>query len=152
MTEFPLPPYAHLPGRNPRHDPGIFSAIKAATPPVTRSDAVLANPAWRHGLDLLRAGYYWESHEVLEPVWLNAPPNSRERMIVQAVIQLANAALKQRLGKPRAARRLAEISASLAGEVGVAPVMGIDPKDVARLARAPAELLARPLVISLDRQ
>jgi len=103
---FPLPPYAHVPGRNRRHPAALFAMAKAAVPDRTGSEAASENPVWWFGLLLLARGYYWECHEVLEPVWQNAAPNSRERQFVQGVIQLANAALKREMGRPRAARRL----------------------------------------------
>lgn len=102
----PLPPYAHIPGQNPRHAPELFDTAKASALKITRSATAEANPAWRYGLELLAAGFYWECHEVLETVWMNAPPNSRERAAVQGVIQLANAALKREMNRPKAALRL----------------------------------------------
>lgn len=41
-----------------------------------------------------------------EAVWLVLPPNSAERRFVQAVIQLANALLKEKMDRPQAVRRL----------------------------------------------
>jgi uncharacterized protein len=127
-ADWPLPSHAYLPGRTPRHPEGAFDAIRAAAPAVTRSDEAAENPAWRHGLRLFAGGWFWECHEVLEQVWMNAPPNSRERALVQAVIQLANAALKARMGQARAAARLCararELAAEAAGPEG-RTVMGL---------------------------
>lgn len=139
----PLPAYRHLPGVNTRPEGGIVEEMAALAPGVTDPAAAAANPAWGYGLRLLRHGYYWEAHEVLEPVWFNAAPNSRERFLVQAVIQLANALLKAELGRRNAALRLAVIAGDLfaeaAGEGGGA-VMNADPgagRDAAvRLAAA----------------
>lgn len=108
---FPARPY--VPGRTPRHAEDRFDAVKACAPNPTRSDEADRNLAWRHGLNLFAAGYFWEAHEVLERVWMNAPENSAERHVVRGVIQLANAALKQRMGRERAAARLAAIAAEL---------------------------------------
>ena len=47
-------------------------------------------PGLEEGLALYRAGYFWEAHEAWEPLWLAAPPNSRERALLQGLIQLAN--------------------------------------------------------------
>ncbi|MBL3705460.1 DUF309 domain-containing protein [Sulfitobacter sp. BDSS02] len=65
--------------------------------------------AWRAGWLFVRNGYFWEAHEVLEPVWmtLDAGP---ERQFVQGVIQVANAALKLKMGRPNAVRRLCDIA------------------------------------------
>lgn len=126
--DWPLPDHAYLPGRTARHPDGAFDAMRAAAPKITRSEEAAANPAWRHGLRLFAGGWFWECHEVLEAVWMNAAPNSRERALVQAVIQLANAALKARLGETRAVARLCararELAAAAAGPEDAA-VMGL---------------------------
>lgn len=80
--------------------------------------------AWLAGWELLDAGCFWEAHEVWEAVWLALPQNSAERRFVQAAIQLANGLLKQKMGRPRAALRLGELSRS--GLVGLhGEVMGV---------------------------
>lgn len=112
---WPLPAHAHVPGENERPDEALMSAVIAAGPPTT-SDRRPDNPLWRYGLRLASLGYFFEAHEVLEPVWLRAEPNSRERKIVRAVIQLANAALKLRMGRPNAAARLVLLARAEAAE------------------------------------
>lgn len=126
-----MPAYAHEPGRNTRWPDDAFDAVKAQTPSVTTSAGAERNVPWRYGLALLSGGFYWECHEVLEPVWLNAPPNSRERAAVQAVIQTANAALKLTMDRPKAAARLAVMATvclhdalNSSGDAA----MGLDPK------------------------
>lgn len=109
------PPHAYVPGQTPRHAEDLFDDFKYSgeTPTAAEiEDAV----AWRMGLALLADGYFWECHEVLESAWLAAAPNSAERTLTQGVIQLANAALKQRMGQPRAAQRLTAISDKLVAE------------------------------------
>lgn len=138
MTKFPRPPYAHLPGQNARHDPLLFAAVKAATPAVTASASAAANPAWRFGLELLAEGFFWECHEVLEPVWLNAAPNSRERAVVQGAIQLANARLKALQGRDKAAGRLFAMSAGLFRKAAPSPAMGLDVEASVKIAEAGA--------------
>lgn len=138
-TPFPTPAYTHLPGVNPRHPEAAFDDVRAATPEETRSETAGANPAWRFGLALLERGFYWEAHEVLEPVWWNAAPNSAERGFVRAVIQLANAALKQRMGRERAALRLCGEALALFGEAapdGGRRIMGVRRADAEAAARA----------------
>ena len=126
--DWPLPAHAYVPGQSARHPEGAFDAMRDAAPLVTRSEEAASNPAWRYGLRLFAGGWFWECHEVLEAVWMNAPPNSRERALVQAVIQLANAALKARMGQERATARLCararELAAEAAGPEGAA-VMGV---------------------------
>ncbi|MGI9370631.1 MAG: DUF309 domain-containing protein [Ruegeria sp.] len=67
---------------------------------------LVKSEAWLAGWTLFRQEYYWEAHEVWEPVWLHLPPNSAERLVVRACIQLANALLKEKMGWPKAALRL----------------------------------------------
>lgn len=125
LARFPLPEAAHVPGATPRPGEGAFAAVRAAVPEVTTTEGAGANAAWAHGLRLIAAGYYWEAHEVLEPVWMNAAPNSPERHLVRATVQLANAALKQRMGRPGAALRLCAIVEGEARAAGPGPVMGL---------------------------
>ena len=122
------PAYAHIPGRNARHPEGTFEAICAAALSPTTSETAAENIAWQAGISFLETGFYWEAHEVLEPVWLNARANSPERFLVHALIQLANAALKQVMGRPKASLRLCAIARShLAGAgPGAGQLMGLD--------------------------
>lgn len=122
------PPHAHVPGRTPRHPEGLFDAVRdtAEGVPVAR---LAETEAWHTGLRWLREGYWWEAHEVLEPVWLAAPPNAPERHMVRAAIQCANARLKRAMGRDRAAERLEAMVAALLDEValsGRGRVMGLD--------------------------
>jgi uncharacterized protein len=102
---------AHLPGRGGAAAPrDAFESVTSAIPPRIDQANIVACPAWRLGLELYAAGYYWETHEVLEPLWMAAKPNSRERHLVQGLIQLANACLKLKMGQPNAAGRLVKIT------------------------------------------
>ncbi|MGR3793095.1 DUF309 domain-containing protein [Vannielia sp. SX4] len=106
----PRPDYAYVPGQNPRHPEGAFDAIRASA----ETDP-LGSDALRIGLDWIDAGFYWEAHEVLEPVWL-VLPDGPDRVGMQALIQLANAGLKARMNRPSAALRLCDIAARLLDE------------------------------------
>lgn len=131
-----------MPGVNARPDEAFFAAVKASVPAATVDATSADNAAWRYGLRLANAGFYWEAHEVLEPVWLNAAPNSRERHLVQAVIHLANGLLKQAMGRTGASLRLAEMCRdALAGAfpAGSGRLMGIDFADAASAADALAQ-------------
>ena len=126
-----LPPYAYVPGRTPRHPEGLFDAVRDSVQgvPVERLDQTRA---WRTGLRWIEAGYYWEAHEVLEPVWMAAPPNAPERHLAQAAIQCANARLKRLMGRPRAAERLDRMVRAHLDEAalsGRARVMGLTPEE-----------------------
>ncbi|MDG1209842.1 MAG: DUF309 domain-containing protein [Paracoccaceae bacterium] len=118
----PLPTHKHIPGQNARHPEDAFDWIR------DQAATEAGNAAWLYGLRLLREGFYWEAHEVLEPVWMAAAPNSAEKAIAQAVIQLANAALKLDMGKPKAAVRLAGMVEALASDAarGGKSVLGVE--------------------------
>ena len=109
-TELPLPEQAHLPGINARSEDGVLDKAKSLALPQTRSQDWQENIAWLYGIRLIRESFYWEAHEVLETVWMNAAPNSREKALVQALIHGANARLKLRLGRSNAAFRLVALS------------------------------------------
>lgn len=107
-----LPPHAYLPGQTPRHDPMMFAEAIASAQPGMTGAQLADSAAWRTGRVLFERGYFWEAHEVLEPVWMATSPNSVERYFVQALIQTANAALKLRMARPRAALRLCDIASA----------------------------------------
>ncbi len=111
MTDtFALPDHAYVPGRTPRHAEGFLDHVKRAAPTPTLDLNARDNRAWTYSLRLMENGFYWEAHEVLEEVWRNATPNSRERYLVQGLIHVANAALKVQMRRPEAAGRLAEMA------------------------------------------
>lgn len=100
------PPRAYVPGRTPRHPEGLFDAVRGSVRPGMGLAELAQCRAWRTGWAYLDAGFYWEAHELFEPVWLQLAQGSPERHFVQAAIQTANAGLKARMGRPRAVRRL----------------------------------------------
>jgi hypothetical protein len=132
-VDLPLPEHRYLPGVNERPDDAFFAAVKAEVPKETKDGTSVDNIAWHYGLRLLNAGFYWEAHEVLEPVWHNAAPNSRERHLVKAVIHLANGLLKTIMGRDRAGLRLATLCReALSGAFpdGQGRLMGVGGADV----------------------
>ena len=144
----PLPSHRYLPGRTARHPEDAFDAIKARAIRPTATTTAAQNEAWRYGLRLFDARFWWEAHEVLEAVWLNAPPNSAERAQVQAVIQLANAALKAELGKPNAAARLLALARDLIAEaaLGCEAVMGLSLTRLQEVAAAIEAGAPKPMI------
>ncbi len=107
------PPYAHVPGVNQRHAPNLFEPLKSCIDEEVRIEELRTSVTWLQGQAFLREGYYWESHEVLEAVWLKCNPNTVERMIVQSLIQLANAGLKKKMQRENAFRRLLKMAEDL---------------------------------------
>ena len=120
--DIPTPPHAYVPGQNARHPEDWFDGIKAD---VAAGLPTEQTQAWRAGLRYLDKGYYWECHEVLEAVWMALPNPSPERDMTQALIQLANARLKLKMGKPRATLRLCVMVQGLLDDQQGA-ILGVD--------------------------
>ena len=108
-TAISFPPYAYVPGHNARHPEGWFDRVKASVSSDVALSELDRTQAWQAGLAYFDAGYFWGCHEVVEAVWLRTPEGSAEREMALALIQLANARLKLRMQKPRAAARLCDM-------------------------------------------
>lgn len=133
----PLPRSAYLPGGGDEPDRPALERAKA----LVRARFDLFVPAedcgFRYGLALHDASYFWEAHEIWEAVWMAAPMNGRDRLALRALIQIANAGLKRRMGRVRAAARLVEEAQALLGEL-VARGAALDLASVAGRLRAAA--------------
>jgi hypothetical protein len=107
-TNLPLPQWAYVPGETAEAeaDHDTLWQAKALVPSRFRGFVPARHPALRYGIALNDAGYFWESQEVLEAVWAAAPQGGRERILLRACIQIANANLRLRMRKPHAAARL----------------------------------------------
>ncbi|MGX1307539.1 hypothetical protein AB7M35_002259 [Amorphus suaedae] len=154
VEAWPLPDEPYVPSLTPRPESGPVFAISAAAPETTDPDLWFQHEAWLSGFRLYRHGYFWETHEVWEPVWIGARPNSAERAMVQGLIQVANACLKLRMGRDRAAMRLVVIASSCLDEAAIggdSHVMGLD-LDAARSSTAEflATLAAAPGIGSIE--
>ena len=111
-----LPAHAYVPGRTPRHPEGAFDAVRGSVAAGMGIAALAESAAWRAGIAYMEAGFHWEAHEVLEPVWMACPPGGAEALAVRGTIQMANAALKLRMGRVRAAVRLRAMADDLLAE------------------------------------
>jgi hypothetical protein len=110
-----LPSHAHTPGEGTEPDLVPLDEAKALIPARFAGGVPVSHPALRFGLRLYENGYFWEAHEILEAIWKVAPQNSRDRLALRALIQLANAALKQKMGRRNAwSRLIAEVIGALA--------------------------------------
>ncbi len=125
-TELTGEPYR--PGLTPRPTGGIVFEIAGQGSTPVDPGKLPKSEAWIAGHLLALRGYFWEAHEVWEKVWFGLPPNSAERVLVQAWIQLANACLKERMGRPRAAERLAATARDLFREARTVDVSFTLPK------------------------
>lgn len=89
-------------------------------------ETLAQSEAFLVGLRYLETGYFWEAHEVLEPVWMALPENGDHRCLVQALIQFANAQLKLEMGRPKAAKRLCGIVHGLLAKIGEPVVLDVE--------------------------
>lgn len=105
-TGIELPVRAHVPGTGTTPDWPSLEVAKYLVPERTCDNDWADNPAYLFGFELAQAGFFWEAHEVWEPVWLACPPNSRERLLLRALIQITNAELKGNMRRERAVLRL----------------------------------------------
>ena len=106
-ASLPLPRWAYVPGETDEADADyeILAQAKLLVPSRFRGYVPARHPALRYGLALNDAGYFWEAQEILEAVWAAAPQGGRERILLRACIQIANANLRLRMKKPNAAAR-----------------------------------------------
>jgi Domain of unknown function (DUF309) len=106
-ADLPLPQWAYVPGETAEAaaDHDTLAKARALVPSRFRDFVPARHPALRYAFALNAAGYFWESQEMLEAVWAAAPQGGRERILLRACIQIANANLRLRMRKPHAAAR-----------------------------------------------
>ena len=106
-VDLALPRWAYVPGEGEAEaDHDTLWQAKALVPPRFAGFVPARHPALRYGIALNDAGYFWESPEILQAVWAASPQGGRERMLLRACIQIANANLRLRMQKPNVAARL----------------------------------------------
>ncbi|WP_439143513.1 DUF309 domain-containing protein [Planktotalea sp.] len=115
------PTHAYVPGKTMRHPEGAFDGVRDTVKPDLTIEQLAECEAFVSGLNYIQSGFFWEAHEVLEPVWMILPDPSRERAFVQGVIQIANGLLKLEMGRPKAAARLLVISTDLLAQADHPP-------------------------------
>ena len=128
-----FPNYAFLPGQTPhprRHPEGHSFDVQEPRPPAFPEDDWFNSEDYLYAIDLYNFGYWWECHEVLEGLWHGSGRRTQAGNFFQALIQLAAANLKQRLGRELAVQNL--------GQRGIARLQKVPPRymgiDTSRLA------------------
>lgn len=111
-TSIPLPDHAYIPGQTTRHASDAFDIFHDSVRSGMSVEGLTDTLAWKAGLLFVQKGYFWEAHEVLEPVWMALPGDDPDRQLVQALIQYANVGLKRRMNRPEAAARLALLASA----------------------------------------
>jgi hypothetical protein len=132
-----MPGWAYNPGMDHAPDREPLETAKRLGPLRFDGFVPADDPAFVYGLALHDGGFFWEAHEIWEAIWKAAPMNGRDRLALRALIQIANAELKRRTERPRAAVRLIDEAKGLLSEFilrGGAP----EPESVAGALRAEA--------------
>jgi hypothetical protein len=114
--DWPLPPYAHVPGRTPHpvSDPqGHSYGAEPDRPPPPDAERWSSSRAYLRGLDLFNHGYYWEAHEAWEALWHACGRSGLTADFLKGLIKLAAAGVKVREGRPDGARSHARRAAEL---------------------------------------
>ena len=106
----PLPSHVYVPGKTPRHAEDAFEAIKADLSVDIPTQYLCDTDAFHTGMFYLESGYYWEAHELFEAVWMLCPTDAPERSFVQGIIQVANACLKRKMDRPKAANKIIKLA------------------------------------------
>ena len=109
-TNKPFPDYRHVPGQTPHpiRDPGGHSYNRKA-----EKLGAFDPEDWRscetylYGIDLFNHGFWWETHEVLETVWIAAGRRTEAGLFIQGLIQIALAQLKALQGQNTTAQNMA---------------------------------------------
>lgn len=141
MTRVTLPEVPYLPGITARPGKAVFASAAASVRPGMTAADLAGSAAWAAGHEAFARGYYWEAHELWEPVWAALPREGPDWHLARALIQCANARLKARMGRSRAAARIAALAEEAFAQVsfGEAAIMGMtreEAEEVLREARA----------------
>jgi hypothetical protein len=105
----PLPTVRYVPDQSPR---AVRDEVRAFLDRVLgdqeASGVRAAQRRFRYGWRLFSAGFFWEAHEVWEPLWRRAAPGSGDEAVLHGLLVASAAALRAEVGKRDAASRLAK--------------------------------------------
>ena len=110
-TNFPLPGYQYIPGQTKRPGddmgPAHIHDCSQVNAQITAQNW-FKSPAFVYALDLFNAQYWWETHEVLELIWIETGKTTNSALFIQGIIQVAAALVKNKQGNLAAALRLSD--------------------------------------------
>ncbi|RUL88326.1 DUF309 domain-containing protein [Tautonia sociabilis] len=101
-----MPPFTYIPGGPwPRPSLGAAGLLAGKSPrgeiPPIGEEHGASSPAFRLGVRLYNAGYYWEAHEAWETLWHAIGRTGPTADVLKGLITLAAAGVKVRQGQPR---------------------------------------------------
>ena len=103
-----LPPYSYVPGHAPHpvsDQAGHMHGLEHAAVEPLLPDKWQSCEQYLYALDLFNHGYYWESHEAWESLWLAAGRVGARADFLKGLIKLAATCVKAREGNPRGVAR-----------------------------------------------
>lgn len=138
--DVPLPAARFVPGEGPRptFDFALRGALHGVASPHAAAPLCAAN--WRNNTrflfacDLFNHGYFWEAHEAWEELW-HEVTEARTRDLLQTLILIAAAHLKDRIGAERIATILRGRAAARRRGVGEGHALGVDSAWIERQCR-----------------
>jgi len=143
VPERPFPPYSYVTGRfpHPTRDPAghSYGHLQLA-PEAIDPEHWQPSQDYLFACDLFNHGYYWESHEVWESLWLAACRSGPTADFLKGLIKLAAAGVKAREGRAagvkRHAIRAVELFESVQSEINSATFLGLDIAWLISIAKA----------------
>jgi hypothetical protein len=99
--DVPLPTARYAPGSERTHplDPdGHMRAIDVPDVEVVSEMAWMVNPRWLYGVDLYNNWFFWEAHEVWEPLWKALDKAKPPGLFLQGLMQASGGVLKAHVG------------------------------------------------------
>ncbi len=106
LTSLPLPRCRYVPDVSSPGQRRFIRQFLSEILPAGRTEEA-ERVRFYYGADLFDVGFYWEAHEVWEPLWLASPSRSGERAFLHGLLLATAALLRAEVGKKTAAQRLA---------------------------------------------
>ncbi len=150
-----FPPYRYVPGLNPhprKHPDGHSYGKPEERLPNWNPHEWRTLAPYLYGVDLYNYAYWWESHEILEGLWLAAGRTGVKARFLQGIIQTAAANLHRHMRKLESARHQVEKGiANLEAALSESPIyMGVDILEFTHDARSYFSAgLSKPAMIRL---
>lgn len=133
MTRFShreFPPYKFLPGKAPHPEKeGGYMRNQYLDPMPVTNENYFEHELYLYALDLFNYAYYWESHVYWEHLWNLAKRAGSVAETLKALIKLAAAGVKMKLGQTEAAYGHLERAIELFQSVPL-PQIGISAEDL----------------------
>lgn len=126
-TSRELPPYYFLPGKakHPEKEGGYMHGREIKCDPLSDKN-YRNNETYLYGLDLFNLGYFWEAHVYWEALWNVVGRKGKTADMLKALIKLAAAGVKFRLGQIDAAQGHLDRATELVNDHQITTYLGIN--------------------------